>query len=288
VDKKSRAVNLSISELDKAQLEKIALEFGMMWGNRPNISKLVEAIARRELIIGPNNDWSGTLIAALKQAIDALSDAGKVEEALIVANLLLERSELTLPLRKEVEGFKENPPPAWRIEINRYIRRQQPFQLSYQDAKGRWLNFTVRHAQVVPHEQRQYLDCWCEETEGNLDIPELIHNWSLRLDRILEAGIMQIPGKWRFNSAYIEVEMRLFGRLALSYKTKNEDIINELLPGKEPTRKVIRKVSNTYWFIREILPDASSIVIVSPLVVRERLKQELMSACERCSTEIDD
>ena len=288
MDKKSRAINLSVSESDKAKLEKIALEFGMMWGNRPNISKLVEAIARRELIIGPNNDWSGTLITALKQAIDALNDAGKVEEALIVADLLLDRSELPLPLRKEIEGFKENPPPAWRIEINRYIRRQQPFQLSYQDATGRWLNFTVRHAQVVLHEQRQYLDCWCEETEGNLDIPELIHNWSLRLDRILEAGITPISVKWHSNSAYIEVEMRLFGRLAVSYKTKNEDIISELLPGKEPTRKVIRKVSSTYWFIREILPDASSIAVVSPKVTRERLKQELILACERCFTEIDN
>jgi hypothetical protein len=64
VNKKSRAINLSVSETDKAQLEKIALEFGMMWGNRPNISKLVEAIARRQLLIAPNNDWSETLITA--------------------------------------------------------------------------------------------------------------------------------------------------------------------------------------------------------------------------------
>lgn len=288
MDKKSRAINLSVSETDKAQLEKIALEFGMKWGNRPNISKLVEAIARRQLTIAPNNDWSETLITALKQAVDALIDTGKLEEALVVANLLLERSELSLPLRKEVEHFLENPPPSWRIEINRYIRRQQPFQLSYQDVTGRWLNFTVRHAQVVPHEQRQYLDCWCEETENNRDIPELIHNWSLRLDRIPEAGITPISGPWRSNLPHIEVEMRLFDRLAVAYKTKNEDIISELLPGQEPARKVVRKISNTYWFIREVLPDASKIAIVSPEIVRERLKRELMSACERCTMEIRD
>ncbi len=288
MDKKSRAINLSVSETDKTQLEKIALEFGMKWGNRPNISKLVEAIARRQLTIAPNNDWSEALITALKQAIDALIDTGKLEEALVVASLLLKRSELSLPLRREIERFQENPPPSWRIEINRYIRRQQPFQLSYQDATGRWLNFTVRHAQVVPYEQRQYLDCWCEETEGNRDVPELIHNWSLRLDRIPEAGITPISGPWRPNLAHIEVEMRLFGRLAVAYKTKNEDIISELLPGQEPVRKVVRKISNTYWFIREVLPDASKIAIVSPENVRERLKQELMSACERCTMEIRD
>ncbi|BAY84374.1 hypothetical protein NIES267_38700 [Calothrix parasitica NIES-267] len=288
MNKKNRSINLSVSDLDKAQLEKIALEFGMKWGDRPNISKLVEAIARRKLVIAANNNWSKILITVLKQAIDALIDAGKLEEALVVANLLLERSELSLPLRKEIERFKENPPPSWRIEINRYIRRQQPFQLSYQDATGRWLNFTVRHAKVVPHEQRQYLDCWCEETERSLDIPELIHNWSLRLDRIPEAGIIPISDSWCPDLDYVEVEMRLFGRLAVSYKTRNEDIISELLPGKEPTRKVVRKIFSTYWFIREILPDASKIAIVSPLVIRERLKEELMAACERCNMETEN
>ena len=124
-----------MSDLDKAQLEKIALEFGMKWGDRPNISKLVEAIARRKLVIAANYNWSEILITALKQAVDALVDAGKLEEALVVADLLLERSELSLPLRKEIERFKENPPPSWRIEINRYIRRQQSFQLSYQNTK---------------------------------------------------------------------------------------------------------------------------------------------------------
>lgn len=288
MNKKKRAINLSVSDLDKAQLEQIALEFDMKWGNRPNISKLMEAIARHKLIISPNNDWSEILIAALKQGIDALIDAGKLEEALVVADLLLERSELSLPLRKEIERFKENPPPSWRIEINLYIRRQQSFQLSYQDARGRWLNFTVRHAKVAPHEQRQYLDCWCEETERNLDIPELIHNWSLRLDRISEAGITPISDSWCPDLDYVEVEMRLFGRLAVSYKTRNEDITSELLPGKEPIRKVVRKIFSTYWFIREILPDASKIAIVSPLVIRERLKKELMAACERCNMETEN
>lgn len=288
MNKKNRSINLSVSDLDKAQLEKIALEFGMKWGDRPNISKLVEAIARRKLVIAPNNNWSEALITVLKQAIDALIDAGKLEEALVVADLLLQRSELSLPLRKEIERFKENPPPSWRIEINRYIRRQQSFQLSYQDARGRWLNFTVRHAKVAPHEQRQYLDCWCEETERNLDIPELIHNWSLRLDRISEAGITPISDSWCPDLDYVEVEMRLFGRLAVSYKTRNEDITSELLPGKEPIRKVVRKIFSTYWFIREILPDASKIAIVSPLFIRERLKKELMAACERCNMETEN
>ncbi len=286
MNKKSRAINLSVSETDKAQLEKIALEFGMMWGNRPNISKLVEAIARRQLLIAPNNDWSETLITALKQAVYALTDAGKIEEALVAADLLLSRSELSLPLRREIENFKENPPPPWRIEINRYIRRQQPFQLSYQDARGRLFNFTVRHAQVVLHEERQYLDCWCEDTEGNQDVEELVHNWSLRLDRIPEAGVVAIPGRWRSSLAQLPVELHLFGRLAFSYKTKAEDVESEWLAGTGQVRRVVRQISSTYWFIREVLRDAPDAVIVSPQSVRDRLKQKLISLYEQYALEI--
>ncbi len=281
MNRKAQSLNLSVSERDKAQLEEIAFEFGMMWGNRPNISKLVEAIARRQLLIAPNNDWSETLITALKEAVYALTDAGKIEEALIVADLLLSRSELSLPLQREIENFKENPPPPWRIEINRYIHRNKPFQLSYQDATGRLWSFTVRHAQVIPHEERQYLDCWCEETEGNQDIEELVHNWSLRLDRIPEAGVVSIPGLWRSSLAQLPVELHLFGRLAFSYKTKAEDVESEWLAEAGQIRRVVRQISSTYWFIREVLRDAPDIVIVSPESVRDRLKQKLISLYEQ-------
>ena len=286
MNKKSRSINLSVSDSDKAQLEKIALEFEMKWGNRPNISKLIEAIARRKLVIASNNDWSGTLITALKKAVDALTDAGKIEEALVLADLLLQRSELSFPLRTELERFLSDPPPAWRIQINRYIRRQQPFQLSYQDATGKLWNFTVRHAKVVLYEERQYLDCWCEETEGNQDIEQLHHNWNLRLDRISEAGVFSTNGKWRSNLAEISVEMHIFGRLAFAYKTKSGDTESDLLASSPPMRRVVRRVSSTYWFIREVLRDAPDIVIVSPKSVRDKLKQKIISLYERYTMEI--
>jgi len=50
--RRGHSVTLSISDADKVQLEQIALEQGMTWGDRPNISRLVEAIAQRELLIG--------------------------------------------------------------------------------------------------------------------------------------------------------------------------------------------------------------------------------------------
>lgn len=277
MSRKGQSVTLSVSERDKAQLEELALEFGMMWGDRPNISKLIEAIARRQLTIAPNNDWTDSRLQALKRAIDALTDAGKIEEALLVANLLLDRSELASPLRSEIERFIGNPPPPWRLEINRYILRQQPFELSYQDARGTSMSFTVRHAQINLHEERQYLDCWCEGTEGNQDVPELIHNWSLRIDRIpkAEAGVRPISGQWRSSLAELSVEIHVLERLAFSYKTKPEDDLSEWLEDRSGVRRVVRRISSTYWFIREILQNAPDIVVVSPQQVRDRLKDKL-------------
>jgi hypothetical protein len=114
----------------------------------------------------------------------------------------------------------------WRQELNRYMKRQQPFQLPNQDAAQRIWVFHVRHAKIVPYEKRLYLDCWCEETEGNQNISELSHNWSLRLDRIPEAAISPIGGKWNSELDSIEVELHLFRGLAFSYQAKPEDRLN--------------------------------------------------------------
>ncbi|MFN6530446.1 WYL domain-containing protein [Nostoc sp. ChiSLP03a] len=280
MSRKGQSITLSISERDKAELEAIAREFGMMWGDRPNISKLIEAIAQRKLLIGNNNDWKESRICALHRCITALTDIGQIEQAKIIANLLLERSELSIPLRNEIERFLENLPPAWRLQIDNYIQRNQPFQLSYQDAAGRLLNFTVRHAKVTPHEKRQYLDCWCEETEGNFDIPELTHNWSLRLDRITDAAVTSISGEWRTNLDEIKVEMHLFAGLAFAYQAKPEDEINEWLPDKPRVRQVIRRVSSTFWFMREVMQYAPDCVVILPENVRDRLKQKLLTLCQ--------
>ncbi|WP_392535442.1 WYL domain-containing protein [Nostoc sp. C117] len=286
MSRKGQSITLSISERDKAELEAIAREFGMMWGEDPNISKLIKAIAQRQLLIGNNNDWKEPRIRALHRCINALTDIGQIEQAQIIANLLLERSELSLPLRGEIERFLENLPPPWRLEIDRYILREQPFQLSYQDARQQVLNFTVRYAKVTPHEKRVYLDCWCEETEGNFDIPELVHNWSLRLDRITEAAVMPISGEWRSNLAEIEVEMHLFAGLAFAYQAKQEDKINEWLPDTQRVKRVVRRVSSTFWFIREVMQYAPDCVIVAPKNVQVLILGKLKTLCQHYKLEI--
>ncbi|MBE9037187.1 hypothetical protein [aff. Roholtiella sp. LEGE 12411] len=47
--RKGESVTLSLSSEQKQQLEQIALDFGQTWGEEPNISKLMRAIADGDL-----------------------------------------------------------------------------------------------------------------------------------------------------------------------------------------------------------------------------------------------
>ena len=195
--------------------------------------------------------------------------------------LLAERSELPIPLRSEIQRFLETPLAPWRLEIDQYIRRQQPFQLTYRDAADRPWSFTIRYAKIVPYERRQYLECWCEETDGNQDLPELQHNWTLRLDRIPDAALGTARGQWRPDLDRIHVEMFLFKGLAFAYEAKVEDITNEWLPdASSPTKRIVRTVSNTFWFFREVLRYGEDCIILSPESAQDRFKAKLRNLCQ--------
>ncbi|MDB9510088.1 WYL domain-containing protein [Kamptonema animale CS-326] len=288
MSRKGQSITLSVSERDKAELEALAQEFGKTWGDRPNISKLVEAIARRQLTIAPNHDWPQTRIKALDIARQELLDLGKTDEAREIAQLLSDRSELTLPFRAEIEKFLINPLPAWRQKIDNFIHRQQPFRLSYRDATDRLWHYTILHARIVPVEKRQYLMCHCEESESNKDLPGLEHNWTLVLDRIEDAAVIFIDRPWLPDLARIPVEFHLSGRLAFNYRRKQEDREVSEPEGDPPIRRVIRNIPNTFWFFREILPYGKDCEIVSPENVRDRFREELKALCQQYGLEIRD
>jgi len=277
--RKRASITLSIADREKAELERLALEFGQTWGeDKPNISRLVKAIAQSKLRLAVNHDWGSDRLNALYQALNLLKDQGKQSEALILAHLLLERSELSLPLRQEIQAFVDQPSHPWRQAVERYILQHQPFRLTYQDAAERIWRFTVRHARITPREDRQYLECWCAETEGNQDIPSLQHNWSLRLDRIAdEAVISPVEGDWRPNLDQVEVEFHLLGGLALAYRTKQEgDRVNEWL-GDRQIRRVVRSITNTFWFFREMRRYGAECAVIGPSEVRDRFAGEAIA-----------
>ncbi|MEC4982865.1 MAG: WYL domain-containing protein [Oscillatoria sp. PMC 1068.18] len=281
MSRKGQSITLSISDREKKQLEALAIEFGMLWGDKPNISKLVNAIARNHLQIVRNNDWSTERIKVLETARKVFIDEGKMLEALEIGRLLSSRSELTNGFKKEIETFLDKPQPAWRQRIDDLIQSQQPFRLSYRDAGDRQFNYTVLFAKIEPIEKRKYLVCCCEETEGNFDIPELCHNWTLRLDRIVEAAVIPLSQTW-LELETIPVEFHLFGTLAFGYRGyKPGDIFLSELEGNPPHRRVIRDIYSTFWLIREILPYGADCEIVAPKSVRSRFIEQQLKALNR-------
>jgi len=277
--RKGQSITLSISTRDKAALESLALELGMQWGKRPNISKLVEAIARNELRVAPNHDWSQQRIQALERARTALIDAGQLEQAQQIAQLLLERSELSEPLRAQIERFLEVPQPAWRQKLEHCIQRQQPFRLTYRDATERLWYYTVLFARIAPIERREYLLCRCAESEGNEEVEGLQHNWTLRLDRIEEAAVTPLEQPWHGDLERITVAFDLYGRLAFNYEPKPEDTAVGELEGDPPSRRVTRDTFSTFWLFRELAQYLDSCVIISPEAARSRFRARLQALC---------
>ena len=279
-----RALTLSLNEADRAALTQLAQEFGMMWGDKPNISKLIETIAKRELTIAHNNDWDSHRIQALNTAITALIDVGKPAQAQIVAQILLARSELTIPHRAELLKYTENLLPSWRQKIDELIYQHRPFRLTYRDAADRPLTFTVLYGKVVPIEKRQYLTCQCVESEGNDDVLGLRHNWFLRLDRIQDAIVVPMAEKWDNKGLEtIPVEFHLTGGLAFGYTKRENDLEVTDLDTDRPTKRVVRQINSTFWFFREILPYGDDCVVVAPDMVVDRFSRKVRSLAAKYS-----
>jgi len=279
--RKNQAVTLSIGEREKKALENLALEFGKTWGDKPNVSKLIKAIALKELKIAINDDWSNQRIETLEKARKLLLDLGFILEAEEIAKILIERAEFQhIFSNREMEKFLAKPKPLWRENIENFIKRQQPFKLTYQDASDNLWNFTVIHGQLRIIEKHQYLVCTCRETEGNDDIIELKHNWTLRLDRIQEAVVNRVELSWQPELDMIEAEFKVYGGLAFGYgkeEIKQDDIFQGEIEGNPPHRLIRRKVWSSFWFFREIARYWDNCQIISPNSLREKFYQKLLN-----------
>ncbi|MDY6900646.1 MAG: WYL domain-containing protein, partial [Cyanobacteriota bacterium] len=147
---------------------------------------------------------------------------------------------------------------------------------------------TVLHARVVAIEKRQYLLCRAEESEGNQDVEGLRHNWTLRLDRIQEAAVASIDKPWENDLETIAIEFHLSKGLAFAYERKTEDVFVSELEGEPPIRRVVRNISGTFWFFREISRYGKYCEIISPDEVRSQFRENLKSLCEAYDLEVKD
>jgi predicted DNA-binding transcriptional regulator YafY len=274
--RKKETLTLSVPPGTKEKLEAIADRLDIRWGTNPSPSGLVAAIAQQELEVGPPFKLNTSQSKALRQSVRDLIDAGHIEEARSVITLLIDKGDLEAPLRQSLMQQISQPLEGWRIPVDQLIAQRQPFHLFYQNSQGHPLEFTVRYAEVIFYEKRYYLQIWCDEVDDSTDLPELRHNRCLRLDRI--QAVFPLTGEWRGKFDAVQVELHFKGWLVRAYEPKDNDIQDEVI---DNVRRVIRKVVNPFWLIREVRRYGPECVIVSPDTVRDRFKQELISMIEQ-------
>jgi hypothetical protein len=76
MSRKQESITLSVTSEQKAELEKIAASLGCLWGDRPNISALVKAIASHQLIVTekPHSKEMELAIALIQEGISKLEN----------------------------------------------------------------------------------------------------------------------------------------------------------------------------------------------------------------------
>ncbi|BAZ11472.1 hypothetical protein NIES4071_32980 [Calothrix sp. NIES-4071] len=277
--RKKDTITLSIPPGTKEKLEEIARILDIKWGKEPSISGLIVAIAEKTLEVGKPFTLESNQVNALQQAIKALNDAGRIGEAQTVLALLLERGNLEAPLRQSLMKQISYSTQGWRIQIEDWMKKQQPFYILYHNSQGQELEYTVRHAEPRSFDSRFYLLVWCEETqdvENHIpELPELWHNRCLTYDRIRSA--VPINGEWRGSLDYIKVYLHFRGWMKKSYRPKEDDIEDQDVG---EVRQIVRNVTNELWLIREVLRYEENCVIVAPESLRNRFKQKLLSVCD--------
>ena len=277
--RKKDTITLSIPPGTKEQLEAIARRLNIFWGQTPSISGLLVAIAQATVEVGKPFTLDSNQVNALQQAIKALNDAGQVGEAQTVLALLIERGNLEPPLRQSLMKQLSQPTQAWRILIDDYRQKQQPFYLLYHNSQGQDLEYTVRYAEVRFFERRFYLLVWCEETqdvENDIpELPELWHNRCLSFDGI--RSIVPIGGDWRGQLDSLKVYLQFRGWMVKAYKRKPGDDLEDETVGE--VRNIVRKVVSSFWLIKEVLRYENDCVILAPESMRDRLKQKIRTLC---------
>ena len=75
MSRKQESITLSLSLEHKAELEKLSLEFGYLWGEKPNISGLLKAIADGEISLSKSDKPTKKERKLIKDAIASIQSA---------------------------------------------------------------------------------------------------------------------------------------------------------------------------------------------------------------------
>lgn len=257
---------------DQDLLNELAIAHNCLRGGQPNVTELNRRIARNEIPLGEtlSPEVQGALMLCLQESQD-------MQRTHILANYLKSRGDLQPQYQEQIESWIAPARVPWVPTVAQYIERQQPFELFYTDASGKSWVFRCRWACFQQKEKRTYLECWCDETEGNQDLPGLQHNWSFRPDRIGSAGAVAIDAEWRTEGLdAIAASFHLLGGLAHAYEPREEDIHQEWIKTDSSHILVVqRQITSSFWFKREVLPYGKDCIVQSPAELKDLIAHEI-------------
>lgn len=271
------ALTLSVPPGTKQQLDALAARLNFRWGESPNVSALIAALADGSVGVGAGLRLSESETQALRQAITALIDNGSTEPARLLTELLVAHAELAEPVRRDLLQRLGDADDSRRKLIDEKIAARQPFYLYYKSARGTPYQFTVRHARIAFRERRSYLEAWVEETEKSADLPGLKHNRFLRLDRAQGLSVVASGGPWREELDYVEATFRLTGALAADYEPDPDDVKVEDVG---EAKVVTRRVASAFWLLRELKPHGAYCEVLAPPELRDRMRADLRAAAD--------
>jgi predicted DNA-binding transcriptional regulator YafY len=237
---------------------------------KPNLSGLFSKLADGDLVLN-STVKDPQQIEPLVRAIKLLGDNGLGNEAQQLGRYLLEYN-LSPQQRATILPTVHNLGDGWRQQIDTFIDAKSSFTIVYTNGQGELEEFSVEYAQVDFVEKRFYLNCWVRE-EGENDFSQLAHNRCFRFDRI--AGLRELGGEWRTEGlGTIEILLKFRHGLVKGYERRVNDIEDRI---EDRCRFIRREINNPFWSIREILRYGSGCELLEPEILRDRLRQELIS-----------
>lgn len=75
MSRKQESITLSLTPEHKASLEQLSVEFGCLWGEKPNVSALLKSIADGHILLSKPDKPTNQKRALIKDAITSIQDA---------------------------------------------------------------------------------------------------------------------------------------------------------------------------------------------------------------------